>query len=190
MGALAEMSAVFRSQMRRLLGLKFAPSDLTTHWEALQDMPDDLLDAAVTRAQQVSDEFPSPKMLRLYADQMRGRVVPLVQPEDRTETLDEPVAHELPTGKVLGFKRLWRYYCDDCSDCGWAQFWCCGYAPSDEQFVVAVRHDRTIFDRACERTAPHGAHVWVAECSCVSTNPEVQRRRERDRRVKRGKDDE
>jgi hypothetical protein len=66
MGAVA-IPAWFRDQMKRLMGLKFAPADLTTHWEALSDLSQDDVAAAVTKAQRQCDEFPSPRLLRSLA---------------------------------------------------------------------------------------------------------------------------
>jgi hypothetical protein len=68
----ADMGAVawptwFRDQMKRLMGLKYAPADLTTHWEALSDLGQDNVAAAVTKAQRQCDEFPSPRLLRSLA---------------------------------------------------------------------------------------------------------------------------
>ena len=40
---MGEMTPQFREQMRRMMGLRFAPVDLTTHWEALRQMPDAVL---------------------------------------------------------------------------------------------------------------------------------------------------
>lgn len=188
MGTVAP-SPVFMAQMRRLLGLKFAPSDLTTHWEALQDMPEALLEAAVTHAQTASDEFPSPKMLKMFGDQLRARVVPIPVTEDRSEDNPSPTVAKLPTGRVIPLTRFWKYYCEQCSDTGWSSFWCAGIMKPGEKWPVAQRHPWVEIDRPCERHKGHGAHEWSAACACVDTNPEVQRRREADRRVKRGKDE-
>jgi len=169
----------FQGQMARMSGLKFAPKELQTHWEALRDMPEPLLAAAVAHAQKTSDEFPSPKMLRMYADQLRARVVPLEEPPDRSTPNPTPVEVVIPqTGQVLPFQRYWRYYCEDCSDSGWLTFWC-GETPDVERFPWLVR-------RRCNRNREHYAHEWVTACPCAPTNPDVQRRLERDRRVKRG----
>jgi hypothetical protein len=92
---------------------------------------------------------------------------------------------------VLGLKRVWKYYCDECSDTGWFTFWCHGEARHGEEFPAAVRRPWIEMDRPCDRhSKPHGAHEWVAECACASSNPDVQRRRERERHVKRDKGEE
>jgi len=163
------MTAVFTAQMRRMAGLKFQPSSLDTHWEALHDMPDALLAAAVEKAQRDSDEFPSPKVLRMFADQLRSLVMPLPVTEDRGKDLPEPVTATLPTGKVLPFKREWVYYCDQCSDTGWKTWWCgAGVSPGSPWVSSSV----------CRRTQEHGAHEWVGRCACAGSNPAVKRKRE------------
>lgn len=63
----AHMTPLFKRQMHRLGGLKFAPQTLDTHWEALRDLGDDEFVAAVDRAQRECDEFPSPRQLRALA---------------------------------------------------------------------------------------------------------------------------
>ena len=72
MGSVAVAVPVwFREQMTRLMGLKFAPADLTTHWEALSDVPEPVLAAAVSRAQRSRVDFPTPIELRQDADAVR-----------------------------------------------------------------------------------------------------------------------
>lgn len=68
----------FRTQMDRLAGLKFAPTTLGTHWEALSDLTEAELTAAVDRAQLECDEFPSPRTLRSFVPRpdMRGHYPP------------------------------------------------------------------------------------------------------------------
>lgn len=168
----ADIPTWFREQMTRMIGLKFAPPDMTTHWEALQDMPEPLLAAAVTRAQQHTTEFPSPKMLRIYADQVRSRVIPVPQEEDRSIENPTPVEAKLPTGQVIPLKRYWRYYCDDCSDSGWVSIWC--GSPERAKPWQVVGGD-------CGRSVEHAPHEFVKPCPCASTNPDIQRRIERSR---------
>lgn len=68
----------FREQMRRLMGLKFAPTDLAAHWGALSDLTRAELEAAVSRAQRECDEFPSPRILRSFVPRpdVRGHFPP------------------------------------------------------------------------------------------------------------------
>lgn len=167
----------FLAQMDRMEGLKFRPAELRTHWEALRDMPDVLLSAAVEKAQRESDEFPSPKMLRMYADQIRSRVIPLGPAPDRS-TPTEPKSVTLPTGKVIPFDREWKYYCESCSDTGWRS-WACVEA--------AVTRQPWLPKMACGREVDHAAHEWAEPCPCAEKdaygqikNPAVRRKRERD----------
>lgn len=78
MGTVTQWPEWFRDELKRLMGLKFAPVDLTTHWQALSDMPASQLHTAVDRAQQECDEFPSPRQLRSFVPRpdMRGHFPP------------------------------------------------------------------------------------------------------------------
>lgn len=186
-----EMSAEFRAQMRRLLGLKFAPANLQTHWESLHDLPDALLQSAVDHAQRMCDEFPSPHELRTFAERMRFKVLPVPPPVDRSMPSERVITAELPGGGKIRIRREWKYYCDECSDSGWVSIWCDGYTRSDdESFPAGRRSQRTERAEMCSRTEAHGSHEWTMPCPCAATNPDVLRRRERERQVKRGKDDE
>jgi hypothetical protein len=190
MGAVAsEMSPHFTAQMRRLLGLKFAPVSLQTHWEALHDLEDVLLTAVVDHAQKMSDEFPSPKILRGYASQLRARVIEVPQPVDRTGR-ERPQTFTTPFS-VIRIKREWTYYCQDCSDSGWVNLWCEGLIDDvDDVYPAGKRGLGCEYARPCTRRGAHGAHEWTTGCPCAATNPDVLRKRERERQVKRGKDDE
>ena len=161
------MTAAFKAQMRRLAGLKFQPASLDTHWEALHDMPEALLSAAVEKAQRESDEFPSPSVLKMFADRLRSDVIQLPATEDRGIDLPEPVTATLPSGKVIPFHREWVYYCEECSDTGWKTWWC---GPGTPKPWIA----RSV----CQRRNEHGSHEWVARCACVESNPAVTRKRE------------
>lgn len=170
----------FNVQMKRLSGLKFAPALLDTHWEALLDIPELLLQAAVEHAQRESEEFPSPKMLRMYADQLRPRVIPVPPEDDRGVDLAAPVViGTLPTGQAIRQTREWKYYCLECQDAGWMTVWCGSGSPS---------HPWVTQRQTCERRFEHGGHEWSYECPCAPTNPDVQRRRARAFQVKRGQD--
>jgi hypothetical protein len=183
MGAVvtAIMTAFFRGQMKRLIGLKFAPADLTTHWEALGDLPDDLVVAAVDRAQRECSEFPSPAQLMSYVDQAR-RAAPVPQGEDRGVELIAPVVIGVipQTGTVIKAKREWRYYCEDCSDSGWRSIWC------GDQTYAKPWQERGV----CGRHGDHGAHEFVAVCPCASSNPDIRRRKERQSQATRRSTDD
>ena len=60
------MTQEFVHQMQRLAGLKFAPLDLGTHWEGMQDVSPDDLERVVTAAIRQCDSFPSPAELRRF----------------------------------------------------------------------------------------------------------------------------
>jgi hypothetical protein len=162
--------AAFESQMDRLSGLKFPPSTLLTHWEALGDVSPDHLEAAVDKAQRECSEFPSPVQLRSYVDQVRARNSAITPDEDRSVELPAPVElGTLPTGFKVTAKREWRYYCEDCNDLGWRSVWC------GEKTVRTAPWMET---GHCGRRGEHGAHEFVVPCPCASSNPDIIRRKE------------
>jgi len=168
----------FVDQMKRLAGLKFAPADLTTHWEALSDMPPVVLEAAITRAQKTRWEFPSPVELRQDADQVKAHALAVEPVEDRSVPLAQPFTITVPdVGTVISVQREWRYYCDECSDLGWRLVWC------GDRFVGEGDAKREIAkpwhdSRPCDRRRQHLPHEWATLCACYDTNPALKRKRE------------
>lgn len=173
--ATAVWPEAFRDQMKRLMGLKFAPADLSTHWGALADLSHAELDAAVSRAQRECDEFPSPRLLRTFVDEYRSRPE-IAEEDDSRAAAIPPRTIEMPDGSRLTFTREWKCYCDQCGDTGVRAFWC-GDRPSAQQPWIPVAR--------CERRRHHGAHEWVEACPCADSNPDVQRRRARAQQVVR-----
>lgn len=170
---MGEMTAAFREQMKRLMGLKFAPADITTHWEALRDVPIAVLTEAVTRAQKTRAEFPSPVELRQDCDAV-AHLVPRLPDEDRSVALDQPYTITVPgAGTVVSITREWHYYCDDCEDSGQVSVWC---GPAVEH----IRKPWQPFD-ACGQTKEHWPHEWVRRCHCYETNTALVRKREAQR---------
>lgn len=164
----------FDAQMRRLIGLKFVPASLDTHWEALQDVPLAVLTAAVTRAQKTRAEFPTPVELREDADQVAHLVSATSEEEPRGVRLAEPVTMAVPqAAAVLVMQQSWEYYDSVCSDTGWRVFWCGPFELSRKPWQEP---------RLCERRREHGAHEWVDRCACFDTNPALIRRRESQRK--------
>jgi hypothetical protein len=162
--------AMFITQMRRLHGLKFTPADFDTHWEALRDLPDVVLAAAVTRAQKTRVEFPTPVELRQDADQVAHLVRPAVDAEDRSTPLETPYAILYPhAAAVISVRSSWAYYCETCSDTGWESVWCGPFTPQRKPWQEP---------RTCDRRGEHGSHEWVRTCACVATNPTLIRKRE------------
>jgi len=158
--------AFFYAQMARLIGLKFVPGDMTTHWEALREMPDEVLIAAVTVAGRTRVEFPTPHELRQDADMGRSRV--LSEEEDRSVLLESPYVVEVPqTTARVRIAREWVYYCEHCSDSGWRSWWC------------GVETHRKPWQRAalCALHRTHDAHEWVEHCPCYDSNPALVRKR-------------
>lgn len=166
----------FERSMSRLTGLKFAPANLSTHFEALSDLTDTELDAAIGRAARECDEFPSPKMLRAFVDEHRARVEVPEEDPGRASVLDESRTIALPDGTTLSVPREWRYYCEVCSDTGVKSFWC-GDKPSARFPWLSVMR--------CQRRKEHLDHEWVESCPCAETNPDVQRKKARAQQVTR-----
>lgn len=164
--------ADFDRQMTRLLGLRFAPVDLVTHWEGLRDLPAEALERAVSRAQTTRIDFPTPAELRQDADLSRVRET---EPsEDRAMVLELPFEVVVPgAGTVVSVTREWRYYDERCADTGWASWWC-GEASH-------VRRAPWSEAQPCERRGDHEAHEWVGQCACWASNPALVRKREAQR---------
>jgi len=164
--------AVFIVQMQRLSGLKFTPGDFDTHWEALQDIPEAVLEAAVTRAQRTRVEFPTPVELRQDADLVAHLVRPPVVEDEaaRTTPLAEPFEIQYPqAAAVIPVRDRWRYDCEVCSDSGWQSVWCGPFTAQRKPWQEP---------RTCDRRGEHGSHEWVRTCACVATNPTLIRKRE------------
>ena len=156
----------FYAQMARLVGLKFVPGDMTTHWEALRDLPDEVLTAAVTVAGRTRVEFPTPHELRQDADM--GRIRVLAEEEDRSVLLEMPYVVEVPYATApVRIQREWIYYCERCRDTGQESFWC------------GVETHRKPWHRAalCGLHRAHNAHEWVEHCPCYDSNPALIRKR-------------
>jgi hypothetical protein len=157
----------FGEQMARLCGLRFVPPDLVTHWEALHDLPDEVLAGAVSLAGRTRVDFPTPVQLRQDADKGR-RPWTHDDTTDHSTLLPEPYTVVVPhTNTAILVTREWRYHCDDCSDGGWRSRWCGD--PTHQQ----------PWHRAgpCAGRGDHPAHEWVERCPCAETNPALVKKR-------------
>lgn len=172
---------VFAAQMARLGGLKFPPTTLQTHWEGLRELEDDLVTAAVSQAQRVCVDFPTPAELRGFADFARS-ARPLPPEVDRSAPRETPFVIQAPQqfgGHVVATgTRAWSYYCEDCSDSGWRTYWC---------GTTETRRQPWLTLKACERRGHESDHEWVGPCACAGTNPDVQRKRAAHQVVTQGK---
>lgn len=172
-----EIPAWFIAQMRRLLGLKFAPASMDTHWEALQHVEEPVIDAALTEGVREWGEFPSPQQILGVAERIRGRVIRIPDEDPSRETvLEQPIAYQVPhVATPLPVTREWRYYCEDCSDCGWRSVWC---GPlTDAKPWQESGH--------CGKRGEHPPHEFVVMCPCASSNPDIRRKQERARQAGR-----
>jgi hypothetical protein len=174
----------FAAEMDRMIGLRFPPASYQTHLEGLAGIPADVLHKAVTHAIQTRREFPTPSELRQDCDTVHGRQesAPLAR---GSEILAEPIPlGQLPDGTPLPpAGKLWRYYCETCSDGGWESVWC-GVGSSPNPWVT-VHVD-------CGRFGEHPPHEFTRRCACWHSNPELQRKRDQQRqyaaqRVEKGR---
>tara|TARA_R110002110_G_scaffold250425_1_gene466535 strand:+ start:888 stop:1418 length:531 start_codon:yes stop_codon:yes gene_type:complete len=158
-------SEFFHDQMSRMVGLKFVPGDMTTHWEALRDLPEDVLREAVTRSGRTRVEFPTPFELRQDADRIRTNPPPALP--DESKALEEPYTIHL--GKSKKSVRVTRehvYHCAECRDSGWRGWWCGDVAHKPPWCAI----------RTCGRHDGHGAHDWTEPCVCATHNPVLLRK--------------
>ena len=110
----------FQRQMARLADLRFPPSSLQMHWEGLRDVPEAVLEAAVTRAIQTRASFPAPAELREDADV--AAPAPAWR-EIEPEPLPAPVQiGTLPTGAPVVARSRYTAHCEVCTDSGWKEF--------------------------------------------------------------------
>ncbi len=166
-------AANFQQQMDRMTGLKYAPTDLTTHWEALRDLPEPVLAAAVGYAQRMCVDFPTPRELREFADVAKPDAGAAV--EDRSTVLAQPYEITVPfVSKPIRIEREWTYYCATCEDGGWETLFCGD--PLDPHKMPWVD------SYACERHFPHSPHEWARQCRCYASNHAIQSRLERQRK--------
>ncbi len=172
-------SGVFKSQMARLNTLRFAPATLASHWDALQDIPDELFTAAVSLALRTRAEFPAPAELRADTDAVVRRQTPLAVPPtsfrvpvdgELKATIRNPFTDDRSKDIVVTITETIPHCCDDCDDTGWASYWC-GSGPS----TMAP----WLYRRRCDRQHPpsHPGHDWADVCPCAATNPAILRRK-------------
>lgn len=166
---------VFQSQIERLRPLRFCPADFSAHWEALQDIPDELFTAAVSHAQRTRVEFPTPAELRADTDAVARRNArpQAVHPTSRLVPIEgtKPVTIQNPFGGAPITVQIAHepdYDCTECDDTGMVKYWC-GESQSTRWPWLYRRH--------CGRSQTHGDHDWAGPCPCVSTNPTIQRRK-------------
>lgn len=162
--------AELSSELDRLHGLPFPPSDYQTHWEGLRDMPKDALARAVGKAARACERFPAPAELRALADSQRPTLAVVPRP---TTVLAEPVVFADPRLPApITIDREWRYYCDDCSDTGRESVWCDRHEGSSVTKKPWHRVEQCSME-ACR----YYPHEWVRRCGCWYTNPALTRKR-------------
>jgi hypothetical protein len=172
------LSEFRRDQFSRLLVLRNAPEELAEWIFQTRDIPDDVLEAAISHAIKTRVFFPVPAELRADAD--AGTVFALSSPlliereTDRERRLAEPLTI---TGRIgedtfaIPIEREWRYDCTTCNDSGYAEFWC-GPRGADPRPGQAPWWPV----RPCNHRHEHAPHSYVTACACVETNPTIRRR--------------
>lgn len=167
----------FLAQMRRLVGLRFVPASFDTHWEGLRDVPIDILEAAVTRAQKTRVEFPTPFELRQDADivaYQRPSVPEPARPPAHARSRVEEVRNPFGGPPVtIAVVEDWSYRCERCSDTGWEVCWC---GRSKRQPWVESRNCGTA---KCRTMGEGYCHEWTQACLCRDSNQVLQARREK-----------
>ncbi len=157
MGEIAEIPRDFQQRMARLVGLRFPPASLQTHWEALRELAVEDLDNAISRAAKECGEYPTPNILRSFASQMATRIG---LDEDRSVPLEVPTVVRFPAGGVeVEITRAWKFYCDKCEDTGWVGQKCAA-------------------NGRCGRERCHYAHDYVGRCECWHYNAALVRKRQ------------
>lgn len=162
--------AFFHEQMSRLVGLRWVPQDMTTHWEGLRELPEAVLVAAVSVAGRTRVDFPTPHELRQDADVGR-RATTALEEVDRTTVLAQPYTVTIPHTKTsVRITKEWTYCCDECRDTGWREWWC-GKTPDSWPSPSWRRA------RACVKRHDHDPHHWVEHCPCATSNTALIRKR-------------
>jgi hypothetical protein len=154
----------FDKQLGRMVALRGMPGDTDEYFAALQDVPDDVLTAAVGQAIRSRAWFPVPAELRSDCDSVKAHVRP-ARPEPEptyrdlehaiTATIRNPFTGEIRTIQIL---RDWRDDCETCHDTGMAS--------------------RQCPDIHCGRRFDHTPHEFVEKCACIEWNPTIRRRKE------------
>jgi hypothetical protein len=190
MGAVT-VSDARRAQLKRLSVLRYPPDDIGEWIDALVDLPDDVLAAAVSHALKTRVIFPMPAELRADADAAAFHLTPTPAPvsdRDRERALPAPFVVTVPVeGREplrLPIAYEWRYDCLTCNDTGWAEFWCAGRGEQAAE-LIAAREAAACEEpkpflprRACQRVRDHLSHAWAMPCPCRDTNPTLRRRAE------------
>ncbi len=164
----------FDAQMSRLAILPFAPDTMDGHWEALQDIPPQVLQPAIAIALKGRTKFPVPADLRADCDAVVRQQRPAaVHPTARIVPLEGgiPVEIKNPFGGPsihLTVTDAYRADCDECDDTGMVLFWCGEPGPTMTPWT---------YRRDCGRRHAHGSHDWATQCPCVATNPTIQRKK-------------
>ncbi len=160
----------FADGMTLMNGLKYAPTNWGGHWAVFEGrVPLEVFRKGIQRALMTRTDFPSPAELLQDCDAVKHLAQPARQEEDRGTDLAEPKVYEVPHHKPISVTREWKYYCERCSDGGWASWWCGNTAPARSPWSAPSD---------CGKRADHSPHEWVGKCACYDSNPALIRKRE------------
>jgi hypothetical protein len=162
------------TQLGRLFILKGAPTDTEPYWEALRDIPVEVLAAGISHAIKTRAWFPAPAEIRHDCDAAKPKKAMAVHPTSRmvpmdgakTVTIANPFGGEGITVTITEEHQPW---CDDCGDSGEVVMWC-GDDLSQRWPWLPVA--------PCGRRHAHAPHDWARHCLCVERNPTILRRKE------------
>lgn len=167
--------AHFNLHMERLRVLRFQPDTLTEHWKVVRlACEDETFTKAIGRTLCTRSDFPTPAELLTDLKLEQERPVASALDDSRETDLETPHIIELHSETAgvsirLPITREWKYYCEDCSDTGWQDWWC----GSIEQKPLGMEL------RLCGRNRQHAPHTWGQPCVCIATNPALARRQVR-----------
>lgn len=143
----------------------FTEADYLAYAQMLADTPTEAVRRALAALQAEGGRwFPTVAEILATAQQTAPRVIPGTT--IARKPLDAPVVLQLPAGS-LTVQDEQPYACEECSDTGWASFWC-GPRGGGKPW-----HQHGI----CGRHREHPAHEWTGECGCRGWNSEYQQKR-------------
>lgn len=164
----------FDQQLGRMFELRGVPEDSEGYWAVMQDVPAEILEAAVLQALRTRVWFPKPAELRMDCDAVAPKRATAVHPTSflvplegtRTVHIPNPFGGE---GITVAVGCEIRRECESCEDSGMEKFWC-GDGKSARMPWLEVRR--------CDKRHAHGDHDWSAPCPCVPRNSVIQRRKD------------
>jgi hypothetical protein len=136
------------------------------YWVALEDVPGDVVAEALRLAMNNCDYFPSAAELRRLCDEADDDSFELTPPAP-VALLEQGAIVPTYEGAVPNEPEP-TYYCYHCKD------------TSFQHFICQDGDRCNVFELCIELVAAHGAaapaHTWIRKCSCIHSNPAIQKR--------------